>query len=90
VTVRLLQPRGPALDGAVDEERHRRHPPAAPGLPLQLHEPGRVGARHAPRGQPQPYRALAAQPAGAGRADRAFELGLDAMLGLMLRARRRP
>jgi AcrR family transcriptional regulator len=29
--------------------------------------------------------ALAAQPDGAGRADRAFELGLDIMLGLMLR-----
>ena len=29
--------------------------------------------------------APAAQPAGAGRADRAFELGLDTMLSLMLR-----
>jgi AcrR family transcriptional regulator len=29
--------------------------------------------------------ALAAQPAGAKRADRAFDLGLDTMLGLMLR-----
>jgi AcrR family transcriptional regulator len=33
---------------------------------------------------------LAAQPAGTRRADRAFDLGLDTMLGLMLRAGRRP
>ena len=31
--------------------------------------------------------ALAAQPAGAKRADRAFDPGLDTMLGLMLRRR---
>lgn len=34
---------------------------------------------------PRLTEALAAQPAGTGRADRAFELGLDTMLGLMLR-----
>ena len=65
----LLVQRCPAL--------HRPYPDIA----AYVSEYGRI-----PPGVEAPHlaEALAAQPAGTGRADRAFELGLDTMLGLIL------